>query len=107
MLFKFLAWPAPTDLKGRKIGTFLELGYRTLNCEAEIADTLALRDCSEGALSGHCQIHHPLRNEGVAATGQALKYRLSGVHLGHEWTLEYLEAQCVTAQGFGLKEFEG
>lgn len=107
LLSKFSAWPAPVDLQGRKVGTGLTLGYRTLNCEGEIADTIYLRDCSESALSGQSQIHHPLRNQGVASVGQALKYRLLGVHLGHEWTLEYLEAHCVPSKGFGLKEFEG
>lgn len=103
LLFKFNSWPAPLDLQGRLIGTTMDLAYRTLVSSGETSDTLALVNNSDN----HCQIHHQLRNGDMAATGQALKYRLSGIHIGQVWTLEYLEANLLLENGFTLKEFEG
>ncbi len=103
-LFKYGGIPTPTDVfTGLPSGAQVDLTYRTLVCAAALTDTLKLRNNS----AGHCQIHHPLRNAGRAANGQALKYALSGIHIGNPWTLEYLEAHCKAERGFTLKEFEG
>ena len=96
MMFKYTPWPAPTVNQ-------LALAYRTLVCGGFIVDNLTLTDNSDG----NCQIFHQLRNTESAALGQALKYRFAGVHIGHQWTLEYLEAHCVPDKGYTLKEFEG
>ncbi len=96
LLFKYTGWPAPT-------GQQLTLAYRTLVSGGFLSDTLTLANNSDG----QAQIHHPLRNVSAAATGQALKYRLSGIHIGDQWTLEYLEAHCTREKGFTLKQFEG
>ncbi len=103
-LFRFLGLPTPTDpFTGTGISESIALTYRSLVCEGAISDTLTLVNNSDG----NCQIHHPLRNAGRAALGQALKYALSGIHIGNPWTLEYLEAHCRPENGFTLKEFEG
>ncbi len=103
-LFKYSGIPTPTNpFTGLPAGTSVDLTYRTLVCRAALTDTLRLKDNS----TDHCQIHHPLRNEGRAANGQALAYALSGIHIGDPWTLEYLEAHCLKERGFTLKEFEG
>lgn len=103
-LFRYLGIPTPTNaFTGLPQGEQLTLTYGSLVCRAALTDTLSLKNNS----SGNCQIHHPLRNEGRAANGQALKYGLSGIHIGNPWTLEYMEAHCLKEQGFTLKEFEG
>jgi hypothetical protein len=96
LLYKFTSWPSP-------IGAKMKLAYRTLRCGGFAEDELTLTDNSDG----HCQIHHPLRPVQGSAQGQAIKYKISGVHIGQEWTLEYLEAHCLKERGFTLKAFEG
>jgi hypothetical protein len=103
-LFKYTGIPTPTDpFTGLPLGAELALTYRSLVCEGALTDTLRLINNS----ANHCQIHHPMRNEGRAASGQALAYAISGIHIGNPWTLEYLEAHCLAEQGFTLKEFQG
>lgn len=103
-LFKYTGIPTPTNVfTGLPTGAVIDLTYRSLVCTAALTDVLHLRDNS----AAHCQIHHPMRNTGRAASGQALKYALSGIHIGNPWTLEYLEAHCKKENGFTLKEFEG
>ncbi len=103
-LFKYTGIPTPTNvLTGLPTGAEVDLIYRSLVCTAALTDALRLRDNS----AGHCQLHHPMRNQGRAASGQALKYALSGIHIGNPWTLEYQEAHCKKETGFTLKEFEG
>lgn len=101
LLFMFRynnGWIHPT------VATALKLTYRTLVCGGFVTgETLGLTNNADG----HCQIHHPLKNTNVAATGQALRFQLSGVHIGDPWTLEYLEAHCTQEKGFTLKQFEG
>lgn len=103
-LFKYSGIPTPADpFTGQPLGARPSLSYRTLVSADYVSDTLKLIDNS----AGHCQIHHPLRNVKRSANGQALKYKLSGIHIGNPWTLEYLEAHCRIDDGFSLKEFEG
>lgn len=103
-LFRYVGIPTPIDpFTGLPIGAPVDLSYRSLVCRAALTDTLKIRDNSVG----HCQIHHPLRGEGRAASGQALAYGLSAIHIGNPWTLQYLEAHCSLETGFTLKEFEG
>lgn len=103
-LFKYIGIPTPTDIYTKlPMGARIGLQYRTPVSGAYVSDTLKLTNNSDG----HAQIHHPLRNVDRSANGQALKYLLSGVHIGNPWTLEYLEAHCSSEDGFTLKEFEG
>ncbi len=104
LMFKYTGVPSPINpFTNREIAAKIELSYRSLVCRGLVTDNIFLTNNSDG----QCQIHHPLRNEGRAANGQALKYILSGVHIGNPWTLEYVEAHCTKEKGFTLKEFEG
>lgn len=103
-LFKYEGIPTPTNaFTGRPVGAEIDLAYRTLVCSGTQQDTRPLRLTNNS--DGHCQILRPLQNIGRSANGQALKYALSGIHIGNPWTLEYLEAYCKKETGFTLKEF--
>ncbi len=103
-LFRYLGIPTPTNpFTDQSATSVLSLAYRTLVSGGEVTDLLTLINNSDD----QCQVHHPLRNEERSANGQALKYSLSGIHIGDPWTLEYLEAHCLKEKGFTLKEFEG
>ncbi len=103
-LFRYTGIPTPTNpLTNLPTGAQTALSYRTPAGGGYATDTLSLTNNSDT----NCQIHHPMRNENLAAAGQALKYRLSGIHIGNPWTLEYLEAHCQLISGFTLKQFEG
>ncbi len=104
LLFKYTGVPSVTNpVTGRQIASAVNLAYRSLVCAGTISDTLNLINNSDG----HCQVHHPLRNVGRAGSGQAIKFALSGIHIGNPWILEYVEAHCKKEFGFTLKEFEG
>lgn len=95
LLFKYMPWASVDAL-------WLELSYRSLQSLDFKTDNIKLEDNSDG----HCQLHHALSpGANGYASGQALKYRVSGIHIGHEWTLEYLEAHCTLEDGFILKQF--
>lgn len=103
-LYRYLGIPSPTNpFTGKSATAVMNLAYRTLVSGAAATDVLTLINNS----ADQCQIHHPLRNVERSANGQALKYSLSGIHIGDPWTLEYLEAHCIKEKGFTLKEFEG
>ncbi len=103
-LFKYSGIPTPNDpFTNAPVGIKIDMTYRSLVCSGAITDILSLENNS----AGNCQIHHPLRNEGRAGSGQALKHTLSGINAGGSWTLQYLEAHCLKEKGFTLKEFEG
>jgi hypothetical protein len=112
-LYRYIGIPTPSNpFTGLPQGEQMALTYRTLVANGTLSDTLTLVNNSDG----NCQIHHPMRNVSLpgvipkvsrAANGQALKYALSGIHIGNPWTLEYLEAHCSKEIGFTLKEFEG
>lgn len=96
LLFKYSGWPSPT-------GAQIALAWRVLRCGGFVGDTLTLSNNSDG----HCQVLHALKHDARSSNGQALKFKLSGIHIGDQWTLEYLEAHCTREKGFTLKEFEG
>ncbi len=103
-LFKYEGIPTPTNpLTGEPTGAEIYLTYRSLVCSGAITDTRPLRLTNNS--DGQCQLLRPLENRGRSANGQALKYALSGIHIGNPWTLEYLEAYCKKETGFTLKEF--
>ncbi len=81
------------------------LGYRTPTALATISDALTLTDNCDG----NWQIYHPLTPGDDNAEGQAIKFTISGAHIGHEWVLQYLEAHTrrTPLDGDPLKRFEG
>lgn len=106
-LFRYRGIPTPLDpftLQDRhpqSLVSRINWTNETLVCEGPSSSVLNLINNS----SGHCQLLHALKNENRSANGQALKFTLSGLHIGDPWTLEYLEAHCIKEQGYILKEF--
>jgi hypothetical protein len=98
LLFKVRMWFGTA-------GRGVTLSYRTPTALALISDTLTLSDNSDG----NFQVYHPLRPGNDNHEGQAIRFVLSGVHLGHEWVLQYLEshARSIEFDGDPLKRFEG
>ncbi len=79
------------------------LGYRTPTAVGTVSDQLVLTDNNDG----NWQIYHPLTPGNDNAEGQAIRFILSGSHIGHEWVLQYMEAHGTPIDGDPLKRFEG
>ncbi len=77
--------------------------YRTPTSGAMISDPITMVDNSDG----NFQLFHALRNVKTNNQGQAIKFRLSGTHIGEEWMLQYLEAHALEEAGNILKRFQG
>lgn len=106
-LFKYAGIPSPRDpfsrdpLLPESVISRINFAYQTLRGDAA-ASILPLINNSRD----HCQILHQLSNDERSANGQALKFSLSGIHIGDPWSLEYLEAHCLPERGYTPKEFE-
>lgn len=103
-LFKYKGIPQPRDPFHPTEG---ELARMSLTFESTSGDAVTEVLSLINNTKDHCQIHHPLYNVERSANGQALKFSLSGIHIGDPWTFEYMEAHCEKETGFTLKEFEG
>lgn len=80
------------------------IGYRTPTSGAMITDVVTMLDNSDT----NFQLFHALKKtETVNNQGQAIKFKLSGSHIGEEWMLQYLEAHGVEEAGNILKRFQG
>ncbi len=79
------------------------LSYRTPTAASLIGDTVPLADNSDG----NFQLYHQLRTGNDNHEGQAIRFVISGSHIGHEWVLQYLEAHGTPITGDPLKRFEG
>ncbi len=86
-------------------GREIDLGYRTPTALATLTDSLTMSDNSDG----NFQVYHPLRPGDDNQEGQGIKFIMSGVHIGHEWVLQYMEAHArsIEFDGDPLKRFEG
>jgi hypothetical protein len=95
------AWPSPTNFFD------LSMGYRTPMTAggngAFISDTIDVVDNT----TGHATIYHALRVGEGNTQGTALQLDFSGIHIGNQWVIEYLEMQARLQQGNLLKIFEG
>jgi hypothetical protein len=96
LFIKYTTW------KKRPANTF-SVGYRTPTSGSMISDTITMLDNSDG----NFQLFHMLRNVLTTNQGQAIKFKLSGTHIGEEWMLQYLEAHALEQGGNILKQFEG
>ncbi len=78
--------------------------YRTPTSTGYISDFIPFEDNSDG----NFQAYHPLRPGDDNMEGQGVKFTISGIHIGNEWVLQYLEAhgQPFMNQGDPLKRFE-
>jgi hypothetical protein len=81
----------------------LSLAWKTPTAAALITDSIALVDNSDGNM----QILHQLRPDSAGNEGQAMRFQLSGNHLGSEWVLQYMEAHVKPEITDILKTFEG
>lgn len=96
MLSKITLWK--TDL-----GLGTTISYRSATATSSISDNLTFANNSDG----NWQLYHPLRPGNDNHEGQGLKFTWSGVHIGHEWVLQYMEAHGTPISGDVLKRFEG
>lgn len=82
----------------------LTLQYRTPISDALVSNVLRLVNNSDG----HCQIYTQLKSIKESFEGQALQWKISGNHIGHQWVLQYLGADIQPDHGEGsLLHFEG
>lgn len=56
---------------------------------------------------GNCQVYRNMQPGDRGIEGQAMRYILSGNHIGHAWVLQWLEAHGNNQTFDFLKEFEG
>lgn len=81
----------------------LNFQYKTPVSKEFLSNILTLSDNS----SGNFQVYSQLRTQNQASEGQGLKIRLSGVHLGSEWVLQYIGVDVLQLEGDNLQHFEG
>lgn len=83
------------------------LGYKTPSGGPMTEDRCYFADNSDS----NFQIYHPLRlvepTTGAHSGGQAIKFKMSGVHIGDEWVLQYLQMDATEEAGQVLKMYEG
>ncbi len=96
LFFKYTPW-------FKSVLNSINVAYRTPSGGDFITDVVNLVDNSDT----NCQIYHALRQGQRNNQGQAIKFKLSGSHIGEEWMLQYLEAQGTAQQGNLLKEYQG
>ncbi len=95
MLSKLKKWPTDIDVGPT-------ISYRTPTAVGNISDDLTLQDTSDG----NWQIYHELRTGDDNHEGQAIRITLSGIHLAHEWVLQYLEVHGTPLEQDNLRRFE-
>lgn len=96
MFFKYTPW------KRIDQNTF-NMAYKTPSGGPFITDQIKMVDNSDS----NFQVYHALRTACLNNIGQALKLKLSGVHIGDEWVLQYLEAHTSEETGNVLKTYQG
>lgn len=75
------------------LGLSVDFAYRNATSPTSASDTLPLFAAGEEPNSDeNAQIYKRMTIGADHAEGQAILYTLSGVHIGHEWTLQYMEA---------------
>jgi hypothetical protein len=77
--------------------------YKTPISKDYVSNILSLVNNSDG----NCQIYSALKSQDQSFEGQALKLKMSGVYLGHEWMLQSLLAYHEPQNGDQLMIFEG
>lgn len=96
MFFKYVDWYKVDHQT-------LSMAYRTPSGADFITDTISFSDNSDS----NCQIYHALQEGGLNNQGQAIKLKLSGIHLAEEWVLQYLQAYTDAEKGDILKMYQG
>lgn len=93
---KYKAWPKIDP-------AYLNIAYRTPSGGDYITDRSTFVDNSDS----NFQLFHALRQGFLNNQGQAIKFKLSGIHIGEEWVLQYLELQGEGELGNVLKMYQG
>lgn len=96
LIFKVRKWASSSSQT-------LSLSYRTPVSGGVQSNSMTLTDNSDG----HWQVWTHLKIGQRATQGQGLKLDLSGVHIGSEWVLQYLQAYANPSDADDLMEFEG
>lgn len=96
MFIKYTTW------KKRPANTFTA-AFRSPTSGDYVSDTITLTDNSDG----NFQLFHGLKKGQTNNQGQAIKFKLSGSHIGEEWMIQYLEAHALDEGGNFLKQFQG
>lgn len=96
LFFKYTTWK-------KILPNQFDFAHRTPTSNDYISAAIELLDNSDT----NCQVYHPLNEGNVNNQGQALKMKLSGIHIGEEWMLQYLEAHNGDQSGNLLKDFQG
>lgn len=94
LLFKYTPLPKTQN-------NFFDIAYRTPSGADFIGDSLRFVDNSDG----NYQLYYPLKEGQLNNQGQAIKLKLSGVHIGEEWVLQYLETHALEESGNVLKMY--
>ncbi len=96
MMFKYVAW-AKVDPN-----TF-DLDYKTPSGGPFITDTIEFADNSDT----NFQVYHAFRPGYLNNNGQALKLVFSGVHIGDEWVLQYMQLHGTKETGEPVRQYQG
>ncbi len=96
LLFKYQTWKKIDPLD-------INIAYRTPQGGDYVSDSVRFADNSDG----NFQLFHALRTGKMNNQGQAIKFSVTGIHIGEEWVLQYLEAHSQMQEGNLLKLFQG
>lgn len=96
MFFKYTTW-LKVDPE-----TF-SFAYKSASGGTMITDPIRFADNSDT----NFQVYHALREGKLNNQGQAIKMKISGYHIGEEWSLQYLEAHATEESGNLLKRYQG
>jgi hypothetical protein len=79
------------------------LAHKTPSSGPLISSEITFEDNS----SENFQLFHALKQGDGNNQGQAIKLKLSGIHIGEEWVLQYLEAHTSDESGNILEMYQG
>lgn len=78
-----------------------DMNHRSPTSTATTDDIITLTNNSDG----NCQIYKRLSLGADAMEGNALRYIFSGVHIGHEWLIQFIETRNTRISGEVLFQF--
>lgn len=103
LLFKLNLLPSSNKIPPNQGLQTIDFSYKTPISKEYVENTLTLSENS----AGNFQVYTQLKQLNQAAEGQGLRLKLSGVHLGTEWVLQYVGVDSTLLDGDNLQHFEG
>lgn len=103
LLFKLTKLPSDNLIPPNQGKQTLELAYRTPISKDYVINELTLTDNAKG----NFQVYSQLKYDNQAAEGQGLQIRISGVHFGSEWVLQYIGIDGLPKDKDCLQTYEG